>query len=190
MSAMVDTNVMTYALDFDSSTDATAPTNDAERRLLTMQKDSHRLLSSLEDLRISAIVWAELSRRFQKEVLDAFFAGKGRIYIVPFTALMAEEASRALAALRGSPAVCSTCKRPLESTPPCPACKLHRSVSQRVNDAFIVASAKLSGVDRLYSFYVGMIAFGKAMGFDVRKPEPAEGPLFDADRLLPTKARE
>ena len=192
MSAMIDTDVLSHALEYDVSAEAST---DEERATLRRQKDSEALIRSLDIIRVPAIVMAETYREFPKAELDAIIGPRG-IFAVPFTGAMADLAAQTLSAHRARVETCSRCFNAKDSKV-CPVCKLAVPKARKTNDAYIVATAILTdGIDVLYSYDSGMIDLCDRMkeilasGPDksrresrlvVRKPQLLDGNLFDPE---------
>lgn len=170
MACMLDANVLSYAV---QHVIGPQPKDDDARAMLAA---SHRLVSSLSEVWIPAIAFAEFGRRYDIAQLSI---DPDSLRIEPFVGSHAIRAAELLRQHRALHGFCAKCLS-VPTDEPCKKCARLRAVSDKVNDAYIVATAGMtSGVDVLYSCDSGPKAFARHFAsLEVREPGRDFGPLF------------
>lgn len=170
-SAMVDTQVLSYALVTEP------PKDDTMRR---MQRDCGALIKGMAEVRVSALVVLELLR--SPPPIVAKVRASGILDLLQVEAIdreIAKEAARILEAARGDSDTCTRCLN-IKSASPCPLCKQLVSHQQKTHDALIVATAaRLHDVEVLYTYDPGVVELAKFVkNLRVEAPPNLDGPLF------------
>lgn len=179
MLAMIDAMVLIYSI--------AETKEDTPQELRALYAASAALVASLDTIRISAVAWYEVRRnRSKPHEEERIRALRPRLYIEPLMHEASELAAELLLRRNKPEKVCKRCFSS-EDEQPCATCRRRTSKQQRQSDALIVATAATARDPRvqvLYSFDTGVHSFAEFLpdgGLAIRRPEHADGPLFNKE---------
>lgn len=166
---MIDTQVLIYAVAYPRPGDHRAKC-----------EKSVALVRRLDPVRITSITWMEFLRKADPQERKKLEAFRTRLRIISVDGRCAQAAIDIITDRMSKQSLCPECLNAM-TWAPCRGCQRHRSATQRLNDALILAAADtMAEVDELYTFDNGMLELGKVLvGCTVKEPPSIHGPLYD-----------